>query len=144
MTSVETFHRDVVTALRDTLLTVEGLPAEREWQNRNFTPPAALTPWVRYTFDPGTFEGITLGEKPLMRGIGTFLVDWFVPSGSGLGEALLNGGAVLKAFNPRVVCHGNGQAVIVRRSYLSRPRRSEPWLQVPVTVEWYADVVNPI
>lgn len=144
--SVETFYVDVLAALRDTLVQIPTLPppAAREWENRNWQPPDAMQPWVRYTFNPGTFEAQSLGPTPLMRGIGSLLVDWFIPTGRGTGEALRAAGAVQAAFNPRVVCTANGQAVIVRRSYTARLRRAEPWLQVPITVEWYADVINPI
>lgn len=136
----------IVKALRETLLTVEGLPPEdrREWQNRTFTLPDPPAEWVRYTFDPGRPEVASLGPKATMRAEGIFMIDWFFPRGGGMNPPLLAGGRVLDAFSPRVDCVADGQSVSIRRSYISRPIPDGAWLHVPITVEWRADYESPI
>lgn len=135
----------IAEALRAALLTVEGLPPEgrREWHNRTFQLPDPPAEWVRYIFDPGRPEVASLGNTPTMRAEGIFLVDWFFPRGGGLNQALIAGGRVLDVFSPRVVCTANGQAVTIRRSYISRPIPDGAWLHVPITVEWRADYESP-
>lgn len=136
----------IVQALRDTLLSVDGMPGpeHRAWANRLFTVPDPPAPWVRYTFNPGSLDIASLGPLATMRAEGVFLVDWFFPAGGGLNEPLVMGGRVLDAFNPRVVCLAEGQPVTIRRSYMTQPIVDGAWVHVPVTVEWRADFESPV
>ena len=116
-----------------------GLPTA--YENVGFdTPPNTV--WLRATYLPGIPTLLELGPSGADRYTGTYQVDVFAPLGLGDGQARSTVNAVTAAFAKGSVLTRNGQKVRVLRSYATtgiRPADS-PYYQIPVRVDWYADV----
>lgn len=129
---------DIRGALNAQLDTLAPLPIA--WENLGYQTPAG--PWLRPTFLPGIpamKEMFTAGAD---RHTGLFQVDVFAPLDKGDGQARGVADQVISAFSKGSVLSRNGQLVRVLRSYVMPAQRFQdaPYFQIPVRVEWYADV----
>lgn len=140
----ESFFAEVRTALYRQMEQAADCPplALRAHENVRFTPPARGQTWLRVQFGPGPLQPVGLGPQAMHRAEGVFLIDVFGPSGRGMGIVNRCLGQFEALFTPaHDLVSPAGQVVHLRRSYRSRPLPSDgSTVQVPFTVEWWADL----
>lgn len=144
---------NVRRAMRQQLLTVDGLPTSQQWDGLvTFTPPTDGSPWLRETMlrQPGPPMRKSIGTEARMRHTGIYQISLFsspdqpndVLDIEAMGEAirgafpdsldLEHGGQLLR-------CLGCGLGTTV-----ADRSKGGPWLYLPVRVNWQADTFNPI
>lgn len=144
---------NVRRAMRQQLLTVDGLPTSQQWDGLvTFTPPTDGSPWLRETMlrQPGPPMRKSIGTEARMRHTGIYQISLFFPPDQpndvldieAMGEAiraafpdsldLEHGGQLLR-------CLGCGLGTTV-----ADRSKGGPWLYLPVRVNWQADTFNPI
>lgn len=132
-------------ALRTRLLTTPGLPAaaQRAWENYDFTPTVGV-PWVRDALSGGAAELRSVGPRGRVRHEGLYFLDFFHPGDKGMkpSDALVDE-LVTTTFYPGLQVGYAGLFVTVRRVTRQLPLHEPGWVQVPITVAWYAHSVNP-
>lgn len=150
-----TFHANVLSALRQHAMGTVGFPgiSSVAWENRGFRPPggeriasdAALPDdlWIGERYAPGPLEEVGFGDRILLRSIGVYFLDVFARRGEGTRAAWAMAGELLARFHPKSDIAYDGQVVVLRRVYASRGREDAAYYQVPVTIEWRADVLSP-
>lgn len=140
---------NVHTALKTQLATVSGIPDLQYWatENEDFEKPkvgeliAGAAPiWLRETFAPQPNKQASLGMSGyLVRQPGSWMLQVFVPKGTGKQFVEALAGRICAAFAPGSVCSANGQLVIIRTSNAPQGSNSDDWYLQPVTITWRAD-----
>lgn len=145
-TDLITLHRDVRRALRDRLKTVTGYPGQGrvDWEGSAPVDPLGTAEWWRERLIPASSSGPTLGQYGRIRHTGTYLVDVFLPAGTGAKQSDLSSGNIMNAFPTSLQLQHNGRTVTIERTYRSNARITGLWLQVPVTMSWYVHSINTI
>ena len=145
----------VRTALRTRLVglpwvVAAGTAPVVAWEGVVWPPPDApdwaRKPYLREQLKPNVHQTFGLGAAKPVRTSGLYLVDVFLPQAAaeslGLGDDIT--GQVLVRFAADTILVQDGTAVTVRKVYPSPPVLSPPWVQRPVTVEWFADAINAV
>jgi hypothetical protein len=129
-------HESDVQAALAVQLASLGEPVQ--WENTPFTPGAVR--WMRETFKPSPTAAASLGTDGFNRLTGVYLVDIFAPPATGRedGNDLF---ALLAAAFPRggALTYETTTVRIVR-TYRSGGTVKGDWYQVPVAIEYQADV----
>lgn len=131
-------HGDIRAALESRLALTPGLPTARAWESVSFDPPAISVPYVRATLQPLSSRPATIGNSPLYRHEGLFLIDLFYPSGTGPGDAEAMADVVRARFPVPGTLAKNGQPVLVRYAERGAGLPADGRYLVPVTVAWRA------
>lgn len=134
----------VQLALRARLFTLATLPALVSWENVLFQPVPGQ-PFVAEQFVPGpaTLRGLTAGGLVETRGL--YVVQWYVPSNTGLGALTAGADAVLALFPPESTLTTTTGDVVRIRGDAAPYRgqlRTDPtagltgFAFLPVTIPW--------
>lgn len=114
------------------------VPAWRAFEGYRIEKPTALRPWVRDAWRPVTAQRTTLSLPARVKEEGIYLLDLFYPSGFGTAAVHQMGLAIREALHPGV----NLTAGSDRLSLMSiKPEpllKDESWIQLPLTVQWWA------
>lgn len=135
---------EVYAALKARLLAVSpgaAIPAASiAWENKAFTPTTG-TRYYRATFLPGIPRSAGIGLAP-MRHVGVFAVDIFEPAGRDHVAVTTEAERIVAAFQRGLALSYSGLVVHIDRSYVARigAQPDPAWFQVPVRIEWRADV----
>lgn len=115
-------------------------PGSVSWENKAFSP-APETRYYRATFIPGTPRSAGIGLAP-MRHVGVFIVDVFEPANADHVNVTTEAERIAAAFQRGLALSYSGVIVHVDRSYVARigAQPDPAWFQVPVRIEWRADV----
>ncbi len=130
-----TDHNDIRGALRTQLLTVSGLPTDREWENQTFTPPAS-DPWVRETYKPTTERK---RASDLVEIAGQMVWDLFYPLNDGVQNIDDMADAIKTAFVPGTSL--SGTVFIDRAERGAADEEETSYYTIPVTIHWRAYTV---
>lgn len=123
--------------LRNTLLTVPGLPAAIAWEGREFTPPAA-TRWAREMLYPLGTEQASLGPSGSVRDTLVYEIEIHdPPTSAGLSELETLVDTIMYAYPPGVTV--GGATVFGRVTETSRtPIKEGPqWRRVAARVRFF-------
>ena len=128
-------HKVIRQGLRTILLTVPGLPTNKSWENREFTPPTN-TAWIRETLLPSD-EGVSASDT--ITAIGTMQYDVFWPFGGGTEDAETLADAIKNTFKPDTTITSN--AYTYRAERLAG-RVDENWYIIPVRLTYRAHAIG--
>jgi hypothetical protein len=134
-----TAYTDIRAALEQQIASVTGIPsaANRSWENVRFKPTTG-TSWVRMTLQPGESRPAIRGANPVLEYIGLFLVDVFVPEGTGPNAADVLADNIRNQFAPGTDITENATTVRIRHSERADGQLDGPWYMVPVSISWYS------
>jgi len=123
------------------------LPADRAWENVEFTPTAG-DPFVVEQFVPGGTNQFTAGAKGWMEAQVLYSVQVHVPQKVGIGAANGYADALIALFSPRTTMTlTNGDTLRVRADtgpYRGQLISRDPgWATVPITVPLRLYTPNP-
>ncbi len=130
-------------ALRTQILTTPGIPAI-SYEGRAYTPVLG-TPFLRERLVPQTAEPLGLGPVQRVRNRGAWFVDVFYPNK--VGESAVDAFVqlLLEQFPPaKQLIAGGVTTTIVKAQRAGTMPDNGSWLQVPVTVQWFADTYHTI
>jgi len=119
-----------------------GLPRIRVWDNRK-EEPVVGRPFVRDTLHIAESRATSLGPRKRIQHEGVWFLDLFVPPDIGMLAADGLVGALRLAFSPGSELTYTGQRVMLRRFTRSNPVPSGKWTQIPLTVKFTANTINP-
>lgn len=138
---------EVAAALRARLIAAApgaAIPAASvAWENRAFTP----TPGARW-YDAHVLTGkpvaVALSADADNRHVGIFHVNVFDPAGAGDGATTAEAERIAACFKRGTVLTYSGVTVNIVSAHIERglPQADPAWFQVPVVIEWRADVAN--
>lgn len=113
------------------------------WENLKFTP-ATGTRWYDAHVMTGKPMAAAISEAAPNRHVGVFHVNVYDPAGSGEGAAYAEAERIAACFKRGTVLTYSGVSVHIERAYIERglPQADPAWFQVPVVIEWRADVSN--
>lgn len=131
-----TVHQTLVAAFQ-----ALGIPqAKVAYENQPFTPPADGSMWYGITNLPASRDPLTLGDDGDDRYVGVFQIDIYGPQGEGVKAVLQAASAMTANYSAGTKFTHSGQAVLVRKSEISQPRRDGVRLVVSVSVYWSASI----
>jgi len=111
-----------------------------QWPNVSFDPGGNY--WMRPTLLPAEPSMAALGEDADNRNIGIYQVDIFWPQGTGEGPPSSKAEEVMQQFKRGTVITLSGTTVRIERAYRESGRWEESWYQIPVIIDYVADVAN--
>jgi hypothetical protein len=113
------------------------------WENLPFTPTAG-TRWYDAHVMTGKPLAAAISEAAANRHVGVFHVNVYDPAGTGEGAAAAEAERIAACFKRGTVLTYSGVSVHIERAYIERglPQADPAWFQVPVVIEWRADVAN--
>lgn len=117
------------------------------WPNTVFTPPQAAgkpLPYLRVFHIPNTVDQISLGDSGINRYAGLFQISVLWPLNVSASPAIEAAGQIAKHFKRGTVIANNGLHIRVSRPpAVARLIQEDTMIQVPVTVSWLCDALNP-
>ena len=128
-------HKEIRQGFRAVLLTVSDLPANRSWENREFTPPTG-TEWIRETLLPSD-ESVSASDT--ITAIGTMQYDVFWPFGGGTEGAETLADAIKAAFEPNTTISTHAH---VYRAERLAGRVDDNWYIIPVRLTYRAHAIG--
>ncbi len=128
--------QDIHIALRVQLTT---LSVAKSYENVKYEPTVG-TAYVRERFLPDASVQESLGSAGYNRITGVYLIDAFCPAGEGVDDAEDLADTVLAAFARGSVLTSSGVSVVIEKSYRSAGRSESDWYQVPIVVQFRADI----
>lgn len=142
----DTFHADIKSAIRQTLLAATiGIiaPGQFAMAGRDFSSTIGV-PYMRESYKGGPEALKTIpAKRGLVRLDGVYLLDLFFPDASGMGKTELAVGAIRRAFAPGTTIAYNGQVVTCLSVPRAGERTDQGFIQTPLTIRFYAYDVNP-
>lgn len=121
--------------------TALGIPATNvAYEQREFTPPADGSLWYSLNNLPGGRDPNTLGDAGEDLYTGVFQIDVWGQQGQGVRPVLEAAGALTAYYKAGRSFTKDGQAVRIRKSELSTPRRDGVRLVSSVSVYWSAAI----
>jgi Bacteriophage related domain of unknown function len=129
----ENLIESALNAKLDTL----NLPTS--WENKSFDP-IIDTLWIRPTFIPGQSKAAAIGVNAQDRITGIYQVDVFAPADVGVYDGGQQVSAVMTAYKRGTALIYSGVTVKITKVWRSTARPGPDWYQIPVIVEWQADV----
>jgi len=138
---------EVAAALRAHLLAVSPGAAVAStsvaWENRAFTPTPG-TRWYDAHVMTGKPSSVALSSDAANRHVGVFHVNVYDPPGGGDGAATAEAERIAACFKRGTVLTYSGVTVHIVSAHIERglPQADPAWFQVPVVIEWRADVAN--
>ena len=127
-------HKALRQGILTILLTVSGLPSERSWENREFTPPT--TEWIRETLLPSD-ESVSASDT--ITAVGTMQYDVFWTFGDGTEDAEDLADAIKEAFEPNTTI--STHAYVYRAERLAG-RVDDNWYIIPVRLTYRAHAIG--
>lgn len=109
------------------------------WENKRFDPGKGVL-WIRPTFIPGKSKAAAIGMNAQDRIIGIYQIDVFAPADEGVYDGGQQVDAIQTAFKKGTALVYSGVTVKINRVWRSTGRPGTDWYQIPVIVEWQADV----
>ncbi len=100
--------------------------------------PSVGTAFVRTRFMPGARRAIDVGQNPLNRIEGIYMVSLYHPINVGSGPGLILGDIVLDNFPPHSVLSSGSDYVEIMFSEMSMGFPNEKFYCTPVTIGWFA------
>lgn len=142
MSGLATAFLDMHRAIRRQLLTVDAIPSDRHaYMGRSMWEPSA-EPWLRETFAPGSGENAGAGLPRLTRFSGLYFLDIFCPAGWDEVQIAEKVGPYVEAFASGTAVNRNGVTVHFTGIAGARPLAEADWIQTPLTIEWWADILH--
>ena len=138
---------EVAAALRARLIAAApgaAVPsASVAWENRAFTPTPG-TRWYDAHVMTGKPSSVALSSDAANRHVGVFHVNVYDPPGGGDGAATAEAERIAACFKRGTVLTYSGVTVHIVSAHIERglPQADPAWFQVPVVIEWRADVAN--
>lgn len=133
-------HSALVDSFLD-LMDVMGIPYTHvAIEQREFTPPADASMWYALSNLPGGRDPRTLGQYGDDEYAGVFQIDVSGQQGQGVRPVLEAAGALTAHYTAGKSFTKDGQAVRIRKSELSTPRRDGVRLVSSVSVYWSAAI----
>ncbi len=129
--------QDIHIALRVQLATVTSVA--QAYENVKYEPTVG-TAFVRERFLPDPSVQESLGSAGYNRITGVYLIDAFCPSGVGVDDAEDLADTILAAFVRGSILTSSGISVVIEKSYRSGGRSEPDWYQIPIVVQFRADV----
>ena len=118
-----------------------GIPAANTaYEQREFTPPADGSLWYALNNLPGGRDPKTLGDAGEDEYAGVFQIDVYGQQGQGVRPVLEAAGALTAYYKAGKSFIKDDQAVRIRKSELSTPRRDGVRLVSSVSVYWSAAI----
>jgi len=113
------------------------------WENRAFTPTPG-TRWYDAHVMTGKPSSVALSSDAANRHVGVFHVNVYDPPGGGDGAATAEAERIAACFKRGTVLTYSGVTVHIVSAHIERglPQADPAWFQVPVVIEWRADVAN--
>jgi hypothetical protein len=120
------------------------IPAARKWDGQPFTEPAPTEPWIRATLQHAGSPLVAYGAGGLVRSVGVFAIDLFVPQDAGRGLAVVErlAGQLRTLFKPGTRVDPSGLDVRVTQFRRSQVFDDPSRLQLPIGVEYLCNIPN--
>lgn len=138
-TTVETY---IFEALTERLASIDpALDLPIAWPNVNFS---AVGPYLRASHLPSPTDQITLGEDGFNRHVGVFQVDVMWIEGDGIASAMKSADAVVAHFQRGTTMINASVFIrIIRPPSVGPAIQDPPMIQIPVSIRYQADALNP-
>lgn len=117
-------------------------PADTAYEQREFTPPADGTIYYELFNLPADRSPVTLGSEGQDVYVGVFQINVVGPSGEGVRSIIEAAQELTAFFTAGTWVNHAGQAVFIRRSQMSQPRKDDVRLVVSVSVFWQAHITR--
>lgn len=114
-----------------------GLPTS--WENITFAPVIGVL-WIRPTFMPGQARAAAIGVNAQDRITGIYQIDVFAPADEGVYAGGQQVSVIMTAYKRGTALVYSGVTVKINKVWRSTARPGTDWYQIPVIVEWQADV----
>lgn len=112
------------------------------WPNVVYDPPE--TGYLRASHLPNTTEQVTLGGSGRNRHFGLFQVDVMWPKGTGNIAPMEIASQVVAHFKRGTSFTQNSVLILINSPpSVAPPIDADPFIQIPVTIEYQADTANP-
>ena len=128
-------HKAIRQALRTQLLTVSGLPAGKQWENKSFTPPTDGSPWLREQLLPAGEEFVA---SSMWEATGLAQYDLFYPLGDSSEDADTLADAIKRVFRPPQTIGSSTKVNIDKAERDAGQIADSVWYMVSVRITWRA------
>ena len=109
------------------------------WENIGYKPTKG-TLWIRPTFMPGQSRAAAIGVNAQDRITGIYQVDVFAPADNGVYDGGQQVDAIMTVYKRGTALTYSGVTVKINKVWRSTARPEPDWYQIPVIIEWQADV----
>lgn len=114
------------------------VPSARKFAGFKFDNPPALRPWVRGTLKTVSSKRTTLVRPARVKNEGLYLLDLFYPLGYGTAAAAQIETALKDALGPGTHLTYGGDKVSLMAIKTAGELEDESFVQLPITIEWWA------
>jgi hypothetical protein len=138
-----------ILALRDRVLSVTGLPADRAWEGAPFTPTVGQ-PYIEESFVPATSRVWTFpGDGGKVRETGLYVIRYFGLTGEGSVAIRRSVDAIKAKLSPgTAMTLSDGTTLRIRVDtgpYVGELRRMDGgWSVLTLRVPWVSEATNTV
>lgn len=109
------------------------------WENSFFSSTKGVL-WIRPTFMPGQSRAAAIGVNAQDRITGIYQVDVFAPADEGVYDGGQEVSTIMTAYKRGTALVYSGVTIKIIKVWRSTARPETDWYQIPVIIEWQADV----